>query len=389
MKILHVIPTMDPVAGGVCQAVRTIIKHATTESVKHEVVCLDHPDSAYLKNEEFILHALGKGETAWNYNSELKPWLCEFLPLYDSVIVHGMWQYQTYAVQSSWKKLRSSLKGKLYAMPHGMLDPYFQRAKGRRFKAIRNLLFWECFEKPLVNTVEGMLFTCEEEKQLAQIPFRSYHPKKQFVVGLGVEEPPLHDILMDTAWHKKCPQIKDYNFLLFLSRIHPKKGVDLLINAYIGLPDNEKDARKLVIAGPGLNTSFGRHMVELAKPEKNIIFVDMLTGNEKWGAFYGCEAFILPSHQENFGISVVEAMACGKPVLITNQINIYREIQVGNAGLICEDNQAGVNKMLSEWLLLHDHEKRKFGDRAKFIYMKYFSPIGAAKALLSVLQEFV
>ena len=92
-----------------------------------------------------------------------------------------------------------------------------------------------------------------------------------------------------------------------------------------------------MIAGPGLDTAFGREMRQLAEslcpqpstltPQPAVFFPDMLTGDAKWGALYGCEAFVLPSHQENFGIAVVEALACGKPVLISNQVNIWREIE--------------------------------------------------------------
>ena len=75
----------------------------------------------------------------------------------------------------------------------------------------------------------------------------------------------------------------------------------------------------------------------------------MLTGHAKWGAFYGAEAFILPSHQENFGIAVVEALACGKPVLISKQVNIWHEIIEGGGGLVEEDTTAGTLRLLESW----------------------------------------
>jgi hypothetical protein len=78
--------------------------------------------------------------------------------------------------------------------------------------------------------------------------------------------------------------------------------------------------------------------------------VDMLSGAAKWGALYGCEAFVLPSHQENFGIAVVEALACGKPVLISDQVNIWREIVEDGAGLVEGDTEEGVEKLLRNFL---------------------------------------
>jgi glycosyltransferase involved in cell wall biosynthesis len=78
--------------------------------------------------------------------------------------------------------------------------------------------------------------------------------------------------------------------------------------------------------------------------------VGMLSGAAKWGALYGCEAFVLPSHQENFGIAVVEALACGKPVLISDQVNIWREIVEDGAGLVEGDTEEGVEKLLKKFL---------------------------------------
>ena len=77
----------------------------------------------------------------------------------------------------------------------------------------------------------------------------------------------------------------------------------------------------------------------------------MLDGDSKWGAFYGCEAFVLPSHQENFGISVVEALACDKPVLISNKVNIWREIAHDEAGFVEEDTVDGTARLLNRFLV--------------------------------------
>jgi glycosyltransferase involved in cell wall biosynthesis len=111
----------------------------------------------------------------------------------------------------------------------------------------------------------------------------------------------------------------------------------------------------------------------------------MLTGDSKWGAFYGCEAFILPSHQENFGIAVVEALACGKPVLISNKINIYKEIEKEGAGFINEDNLNGTISNLNKWFNLTDEAKIKMSYKAYSVYENNFKiEISANKLIDSV-----
>jgi glycosyltransferase involved in cell wall biosynthesis len=85
----------------------------------------------------------------------------------------------------------------------------------------------------------------------------------------------------------------------------------------------------------------------------------MLSGEAKWGAFYGCEVFVLPSHQENFGLAIVEALACSKPVLISNQVNIWREIQDFNAGIVADDTLEGTINLLGSWVYYADWRKEE------------------------------
>ena len=75
----------------------------------------------------------------------------------------------------------------------------------------------------------------------------------------------------------------------------------------------------------------------------------MLQGDAKWGAFYAAEVFALPSHQENFGVAVAEALACGTPVLISNKVNIWQEIAEDGVGLVEEDDLEGTTRLLERW----------------------------------------
>jgi glycosyltransferase involved in cell wall biosynthesis len=385
LKVLHVLPSLDPMMGGVCQAVRNIIKYTSNSFFINEVLCLDDPSASYLENSQFKIHAIGTGKTAWNYNSYMKHWLSSYLSDYDRIIVHGLWQYLSHSVYRAWRRFGSK-ETKLYVMPHGMLDPYFQKAKGRKIKALRNEIFWKFIEGPLINNSSGVLFTCETEKILAAMSFNPYTPSEEIIVGLGVEVPPKFEPYMSEDFFEKCKAARGTKYLLFLSRIHAKKGVDLLINSYLKLTEIMPELPILVVAGPGLETDFGKQMIALARGNKNIIFTGMLEGSSKWGAFYNCDAFILPSHQENFGIAIVEAMACGKPVLISDQVNIFREIKSCFAGLICKDNQEGVFVMIKEWLNLSELSKRELGDNAISCYNKIYSEKEVSKKFIDILS---
>lgn len=370
---------MNPKHGGPCQGIRNSIPALQYLGADNEVVCLDEPNEEFIKKDNFVIHALGASKGGWAYNKDLKFWLAQNFEKYDVLIVHGIWSYHSYAAVKSIIKNRKDKKiPKLFVMPHGMLDPWFQRDKSRKLKALRNELYWRLIEKKVVNCADGLLFTCEQEMLLARETFKGYKPKQELNIGYGIQPPPTYTSEMRPALNKP--------YLLFLSRLHPKKGVDLLIDAYKKLESTQENIPDLVFAGPK-EDSYAHQMMLLAKPSKRIHFVGMLQGNAKWGALYGCAGFILPSHQENFGIAVVEAMACSKPVLISNQVNIWREIANGKGGHVESDTLDGVYDLLNKFLQKSNEEQLNMGAKAKETYQKHFAIEMAAKKMVAALED--
>lgn len=392
MKVLHVIPSLDPRFGGMSQAVRTLVAGLKPQGVYNEIVTLDEPAAAYIKESAMIIHALGKGSGPWCYNKALYPWLVNNLSSYDKVIVHGLWQYPGFALLKAIKKV----KVEYYVMPHGMLDPYFQRAKGRRWKALRNRIYWRLLERHVVNSANGLMFTCEEEKRLAYEPFGPYKPKSEMVVGLGVEEPPRKSLEMMDLFYACYPELRDRTYILFLSRIHEKKGVDMLVDSYREMltrlkeTDPRTEMPRLLVAGPGIETPYGRQILKQVDSypglKERVIFPGMLSGNMKWAAYHGAEAFILPSHQENFGIAVAEALACSKPVLISNQVNIYKEISGGQAAVVADDTPQGTYKLLKHWIEMSAEAKEGMAENARCVYEKHFAVEPAMQRIVKALK---
>ena len=415
MNLLHVVNNMDAKQGGVSQAVRTMIVGLTTKGIHNEVACSDVPDALWNKADSFPVHSLGPGLGPWSYSSKLIPWLLDNLRRFDVVILHGLWLYQGYALRKALHRLNAmphdtgsntSTLPKFFVMPHGMLDPYFQQATGRKLKAWRNQFYWKFIENEVVNQADGLLFTCETERLLAHEPFAPYRPKREIVVGLGVEEPPPYTPAMQHAFMAHCPELRNRSYLLFLSRIHDKKGIDLLLHAYTymvsrsvglvsatNLPEGTVVPQAqiipvLVVAGPGQETPYGQSLRQIASklPEHTVLFPGMLTGDAKWGAFYGCDAFVLPSHQENFGIAVVEALACRKPVLISNQVNIWREIATVGGGLVEDDTLLGTQRLLERWQVLTTPERQAMEEKALVTYRTSFAVEPAALKMRKALQ---
>ena len=390
MRILRVTSSMNPSHGGPPQGIRASIQAMASMGIKNEVACCDAPSAPWMKRDEFPIHALGPGRFSFSYTRSLTPWLKNNMNRFDAIVLHGMWQWPGLAL------LRSAIP-RFFLMPHGMLDPWFQRDSSRRAKAVRNWFYWWLAERHIVNRASGVLFTCEEEMRLARTTFGSYHPRTEINVGYGIGPAPDFTNKMRSDFAEKLPNLDGKPYLLFLGRIHPKKGVDLLIRAYeeiieaqipkAALPD-------LVIAGPGWESAFGkqiREQINKANSEiragstPHIHMAGMLEGNAKWGALYGCEAFILPSHQENFGIAVVEALACGRPVLISNKVNIWREISEHGAGLVEDDTIIGTSRLILRFS--QGELATTSGKRFRDCFVHHFGIEKATKNLLTALQS--
>jgi glycosyltransferase involved in cell wall biosynthesis len=113
----------------------------------------------------------------------------------------------------------------------------------------------------------------------------------------------------------------------------------------------------------------------------------MLTGDIKWGALSAAEAFVLPSHQENFGIAVAEALACGTPVLISNKINIWREIDGDGAGLVENDDLAGTSRLLTRWLATDGNARAAMSNNAQQCFANRFEIERATDSLLAAIAQ--
>jgi glycosyltransferase involved in cell wall biosynthesis len=233
-----------------------------------------------------------------------------------------------------------------------MLDPWFKRRYP--MKHLKKWLYWPWAEYKVLRDATAVLFTCEEERRLARQSFWLYKCD-EFVVNYGTSAPTGDPETQRALFLERYPHLRAKRCLLFLGRVHEKKGPDLLFHAFAALlarlPADRRGDLHLVMAGPD-DHAFGQKMKALVASlglAKNVTWTGMVSGDLKWGAFHASDAFVLTSHQENFGIAVVEALACGVPVLISNQVNIWREIQQAGAGFVDSDDPAGAGRLLEQW----------------------------------------
>jgi glycosyltransferase involved in cell wall biosynthesis len=170
-------------------------------------------------------------------------------------------------------------------------------------------------------------------------------------VGLGIARPEGDLTAQKREFYASFPQLAGKRLALFLARLHPKKGCDLLIRAFARVAFRDP-LLHLVMAGPdecGWRTELESLAARLGIHSR-VVWTGPLYGAVKQGALGAADVLALPSHTENFGISVVEAMACGVPVLVSNEVNIWREIESDGAGLAAPPDVEGITALFDRWL---------------------------------------
>ena len=376
MKILRSTHTVNPALGGPIESIKQSSAALARRGHAVEIISLDAPNAPWVRDSAFPVHALGPGRGSYGYAPRFSDWIKERRSNYDAVIVHGIWQYSSFGV---WRALAGT-NTPYFVFPHGMLDPWFNRTYP--LKHLKKLLYWPWGEYRVLRDAAAVLFTSEEERRLARESFRLYHCNER-VVNYGTAAPQNLDGARE-KFFGAFPQLRDRPFFLFLGRLHEKKGCELLIEAFAQL---EKSSR-LVVAGPCSDDGYLRRLREMATSAgDSIIFPGMLTGDVKWGALSAADAFVLPSHQENFGIAVAEALACGTPVLISNKINIWREIETDGAGYVENDDLPGTINLLKRWLGTPETSRAEMGENARKCFAARFEIERATDSLLAVIAN--
>jgi glycosyltransferase involved in cell wall biosynthesis len=367
MKLLHVIAGSDQESGGPIEALLRISEVLVRDGHQVAVVTLEDEAEIAGRTFPFPIAALGHGTRPYRYNPRLTPWLEENARQFDVVVLHGLWNYSSFG---SWRGLRKG-QTPYYIFAHGMMDPWFREKYP--LKHLAKQIFWTLAEGCVLRDARSVLFTCEEERVRARGVFKG-HPYNERVVLFGTADPEGDPQQQKDSFRSAFPDLHDRNFLLFLSRIHPKKGCDLLLQAFADLAPELSSNFDLLIAGPD-QVGWVPELQLLAQRlgiSARVHWPGMLKGDIKWGAFRCAEALILPSHQENFGFVVAEAMACFTPVLVSNKVNIWREVEASGCGFVEADSLEGTRNLIRRFVALPATDRARMASNARAGFIKYF-----------------
>jgi glycosyltransferase involved in cell wall biosynthesis len=381
MRFLHIIGTLNPDYGGPVEALKQLTN--TIQNIGHSVVIisLDEADAPRIGGLLAKVYAIGPSFGKYRYNTKIENWLVKNASNFDLITVQGIWQFQSFGTWLASKKAGFSYN----VFVHGALDPWFKQAYP--FKHLKKWLYWPWAEYRVLRDAKAVLFTSENEEKLAAKSFCLYKVNP-IIINYGIGSPPGDPDKQKQIFFEKYPDLIGKRIIVFLSRIHPKKGCDLLIEAFSNIAHLDPNLH-LVMAGPDQTGWIPdlKKQATLLKIENRITWTGMIMDDVKWGLFRSADIFILPSHSENFGVAVVESLACGLPVIITEKVNIWREIEKDGAGLVAADTVLDITRILNQWYGLDSSQKSLMNINAYSCFKRRFEIEKTAEQFIELANQ--
>ena len=323
-KVLRIVHTLDPADGGIATSVIENSMNLLEKNVDIEILTSDSKNSSFQGSNKIKIINMGPGIGKFGFSIKLTKWLLKNRYNYDVFIVDGVWTYGSLIS-------RLLLKKKYFVYIHGTLDPYF---KNDFLKKIKKQIYWFLVGKKNLIDSKAILLTTGIEKKLLSNTYVNTNNITKKVAGYGIFKKQINKKKLLKIFNERYPELKNKRTLLFLGRFHEKKGCDLLIKAYHKVK-KELNFNLFLAGSENIYKNKIRLMVKKYKLEEKVFLSKkILDNNLKYGAMIKSSAMILPSHSENFGVSLVESLSVCRPILISNKVNIYREINKYKSGIV-------------------------------------------------------
>lgn len=386
MEILHVLENVSARYGGparVCKEISSALARSETR------VTIFTTNRDYPKGKlDVPINTLVRqdGYNIWYFSVQFTPYMVSLDMMkalrlhtgeFDLLHIHGLYSFPSTIAAYYAKKFEIP-----YIMrPHGSLDPFlFYKPKNRLIKRIHEHLI----ERRNFNKAAAVHYTSQEE--MALIPFKIKAPSLIMPLGIDLRK---YENLPPVGTFKGKYNLKGKKLILHLGRINFKKGLDILVKGFARLSFDRNDVC-LVLAGPD-NEDYGKQVEKWIIDEgvkDKVVFTGMLHGIDKLAVLRDADIFALPSYSENFGIAVVEAMACELPVVISNKVNIWREIQKAGAGIVTSCDADEVANALKS-LLDEASVRFRMGGAGKMLVNKTYNWEVVVNDMLKAYQDIV
>lgn len=359
MKILQVIQYFSPKRGGTVNYVYNLVKQLLKKD--HEVTIFTTDDAYDADYADLVAPAKVVAFPSklgfLRYSPEMKTALEREIVDFDVVHMNNYWSYQNIIAANA------AIKNNVpYILsPHGSL-PIMMKGYGRKY------LFEAMFGKKIIKNASRIIAVSNMESD--QVKQHNIDPQKVTVIPNAVD-------LDSIKFHDKGQFRRKYNIseeekiILFLGRIHPIKGIDLLIQAFHDLLKHVSNV-KLVIVGPDEEyLDQIKTQIDSLHIRDHVIFTGPLYDEDKFSALRDADIYVLPSRYEIFAISVLEACACGTPVIVTKNQGVASYIK-GRAGEVIPFDHEELSKAM-EKLLVNEELRKKYGENGEKMVKELFA----------------
>ena len=375
MRVLHVIPSVSRQSGGPSQAILPMCRAlrdkgvdvllATTDSGVDDLSALECITSYEGLPVIFFPKQLGE---SFKYSRPFSLWLDKTVASYDLLHIHAVFNHACIAAARASRANHVPY----IVRPLGTLDPWSMKQK-----SLRKKVFWQVGIKRMLTDAAAIHYTARNEQLVVEESLRLNHG---VVVPLGVDLKAIDAPKSDSNSFEQSAALPEHPYVLVLSRLLPTKGLDLLLDAFLSLTERrEFQSWRLVLAGEGPADYVASLKQQAAGPRgKSVVFPGWLDGEKKEAALMNASLLALPSYHENFGLCVMESLACGIPVLISPHVNLAPDIRAAGAGWIAAVCKEAIESTLAE-ALGSESERRKRGKAGRNLALNFAWPVIAER----------
>jgi glycosyltransferase involved in cell wall biosynthesis len=335
---------------------------------------LNVPLGEPIQQDGFTIRYFPRQTRFYTISWPLTLWLAQHITDYDLVHIHALFSYA--ALPAAF--LAASSKTPYIVRPLGVLNQWGMQNR----RPLLKRLSFSLIERHILNHAALIHYTSEQEQvEASQLGISS----PSAVLPLGTNFPKELDNESGHMWYQsRFPDLTGRLIILFLSRLDPKKGLDLLLPAFARLRKQMPNVA-LVLAGDGdpRFISTMRQQIESLDLTSDVYWAGFLQGNDKYLALAGANIFALPSYSENYGVSVVEAMACKVPVVISDQVGLCSDVALAEAGIVVPCQIAPLAEALFR-LASDDKLRLKLGRNGRQLAQEHFSLEVTTRKLIQI-----
>jgi glycosyltransferase involved in cell wall biosynthesis len=385
-RILHVIPAVASRYGGPSRAIFEMCRALREQGADVLLATTDADGAAHIDVVKGAVVAYQEVPTIffsrqWSqrfgYSGGLARWLDREVKGFAVVHIHAVFSHPCIAAARSCQK-----HGVPYIVrPLGSLDPWSMRQN-----ALVKKVMWQLAVRRMLQTAAAVHYTADEERQLAE---SSLGLNNGVVIPLGIALQGFQGQDNPELFRQRHPLLGSSPYVLTLSRLHPKKNLELLLEVFLTLAKRrEAFDWRLVIAGDGEAAYVDslKRLVRQRDGEQRVLFAGWLDGAERASALHSAALLALPSHQENFGLAAAEALACGVPVVVSEHVNLAPEIARYGAGWVTSLDAETFSSTLNE-ALQDETECHRRGGAGREMVLRRFSWEEVASRLLSLYES--